>query len=82
MPTTCMKRVAMLLSRRYGNDVVLLTELALDLHEFQYNGLDREGLLSRYLDLDMVRQDITAIIEGGRRILSSVTNSQHPNQGG
>ncbi len=72
MPTTHMKKVAMILGRRYGNDVVLLTELALDIHEFQYNGLDREGVLSRYLGLDMVRQDITTIIEGGRKILSSV----------
>ncbi|WP_291764584.1 PaREP1 family protein [Caldivirga sp. UBA161] len=73
MPTTRMKKVATLLRCKYGNDVMLLTELALDVHEFQYNGLDREGVLSRYLDLDMVKQDITTIIEGGRRILSSVT---------
>ena len=76
MPTTRMKKVATLLSRRYGSDVMLLTELALDLHEFQYNGLDREGLLSRYIDLDMVRQDIAALIEGGRRIISSLANTQ------
>ncbi|GAB6944855.1 PaREP1 family protein [Vulcanisaeta sp. JCM 14467] len=76
MPTTRMKKVATLLSRKYGSDVVLLTELALDLHEFQYNGLDREGLLSRYIDLDMVRQDIAALIEGGRRIISSLANTQ------
>ncbi len=67
MPTARMKKVAMILGgRKYGNDVVLLTELALDIHEFQYNGLDREGVLSRYLDLDMVKQDITTIIEGGQ----------------
>ena len=76
MPTTRMKKVATLLSRRYGSDVVLLTELALDLHEFQYNGLDSEGLLSRYLDLDMVRQDDTAVVESGRRIISSLANTQ------
>ena len=76
MPTARMKKVAALLSRKYGSDVVLLTELALDLHEFQYNGLDEEGLLSRYLDLDMVRQDVEAVIEGGRRIISSLANTQ------
>ncbi len=75
MPTTRMKKVAALLRSKYGNDVVLLTELALDLHEFQYDGLDKEGILSRYLDLDMVRQDITAIIEGGRKLLSLIYGS-------
>lgn len=40
------------------------------------SGLDREGLLSRYLDLDMVRQDIAAIIEGGKKIISSLANTQ------
>ena len=44
--------------------------------KFQYNGLDREGILSRYLDLDMVRQDITAIVEGGRKLLSTITGTQ------
>ncbi|WP_158304777.1 hypothetical protein [Vulcanisaeta moutnovskia] len=44
--------------------------------KFQYNGLDREGILSRYLDLDMVRQDITAIIEGGRKLLSLIYGSR------
>ncbi len=43
MPTTRMKKVAALLRSKYGNDVVLLTELALDIHKFQYNGLDREA---------------------------------------
>ncbi|GAB6946362.1 PaREP1 family protein [Vulcanisaeta sp. JCM 16161] len=78
MPMTRMKKVAALLRSKYGNDVVLLTELALDIHEFQYNGLDREGVLSRYLDLDMVRQDITAIIEGGRKVISSVIGRSTP----
>ncbi|ADN50832.1 PaREP1 family protein [Vulcanisaeta distributa] len=77
MPTIRMKKVATLPSRKYGSDVVLLTELALDLHEFQYSGLDREGSLSRYLDLDIVRQDIATIIEGGKKIISSLTNIQH-----
>ncbi|MGC9136763.1 PaREP1 family protein [Caldivirga sp.] len=74
MPTTRMKKVAALLRSKYGDEVVLLTELALDLHEFQYNGLDPEGVLSRYSDLDMVKQDIVSIIEGGRKLLASLTN--------
>jgi len=74
MPMTRMKKVAALLRSKYGDEVVLLTELALDLHEFQYNGLDPEGVLSRYSDLDMVKQDIVSIIEGGRKLLASLTN--------
>ena len=78
MPTTRMKKVATLLRPKYGNDIILLTELALDLHEFQYNGLDESAILSRYLDLNMVKQDIETIIEGGRRIISSITGHTGP----
>jgi len=73
MPTTRMKKIAALLRPKYGSDIILLTELALDLHEVQYNGLDKSAVLSRYLDLDMVKQDIGTIIEGGRRLISSIT---------
>jgi len=72
MPTSQMKKVAKVLSRDLGDVVVLLTELALDLHEFQYNGLDPAGVLSRYTDLKDVEDDVKFLVARGREFVEGV----------
>jgi len=72
MPTSQMKKVAKVLSRDFGDVVVLLTELALDLHEFQYNGLDPAGVLSRYADLRDVEDDVRLLVARGREFVEGV----------
>lgn len=72
MPTTLMKRIARLLSPEYGSVVVLLAELALDLHEFQYNGVDPTGTLSRYVDLKDVEGDVMMLTAEGRKFVEGL----------
>ena len=43
IPTTRLREVASILEEVYGKEILHLTDLALNLHEFQYNGLDPEG---------------------------------------
>ncbi|WP_054857739.1 PaREP1 family protein [Vulcanisaeta sp. JCM 16159] len=40
----------------------LYVEIALNLHEFQYNGLDRYSEVSRYTSEELVKKDITEVI--------------------
>ncbi|MEL9991574.1 MAG: PaREP1 family protein [Thermoproteus sp.] len=72
MPTSAMKKVANILAQKYGDDVVYLTELALSLHEFQYNGIDPTGALSRYTDLKDVEADLKRLVGRGREVACSV----------
>ena len=65
VPTTRLKHLASLLDR----DTYLYTEIALSLHEYQYNGPDREGILSRYPDDELAKRDIEILAEElGRRL--------------
>ncbi|MGC9153741.1 MAG: PaREP1 family protein [Vulcanisaeta sp.] len=48
------------LSALIGEDIHYLTSIALHLH--QYNGPDREGVLSQYRMDDEVREDVLLII--------------------
>lgn len=63
MPTTRMRDVAALLTEKYGWEILYLTDLALNLHDFQYNGLGPEGIASRYADLHYVEKDIRHLAE-------------------
>ena len=63
MPTTRLREVASILEEVYGKEMVHLTDLALNLHEFQYNGLDPEGVVSRYTNLNDVEKDIRYLAE-------------------
>jgi len=58
MPTGRMWEVARILRRIYGDVVVLLTALALNLHEVQYNSPDESGVLSKYSTLQQVEEDV------------------------
>jgi len=66
MPTSKMRAVAGALAERFGWEVVYLTSLALDLHEFQYNGVDPEGVASRYTDVRDVERDVRHLAEKAR----------------
>lgn len=63
MPTNRLREVASLLVEVFGWEVLYLTEIALSLHEFQYNGLDKEGIVSRYTNLQDVERDIHHLVE-------------------
>jgi hypothetical protein len=61
MPSTYVRLVARLLARRYGEEVLMYTDIALNLHEYQYNGPNREGIFSRY---PSAAEDIKRLIRG------------------
>ncbi len=63
IPTTRLREVASILEEVYGKEMVHLTDLALNLHEFQHNGLDPEGVVSRYTNLNDVEKDIRYLAE-------------------
>jgi hypothetical protein len=63
MPTTKMREVASALEEVYGRELIHLTDVALNLHEFQYNGLDPEGVVSRYTNLEDVEKDVKYLAE-------------------
>mgnify|MGYP001770640433 FL=1 len=60
MPTTRMKEVAVRLGDK---ELELVVEKALDLHQFQYNGLDKEGVFSRYVTTEIVEKDVRDVAE-------------------
>jgi len=63
MPTTGTREVASALEEVYGREILHLTDVALNLHEFQYNGLDPEGVTSRYTNLQDVGKDVRYLAE-------------------
>jgi len=63
MPTTRLREVASMLEEVYGKELIHLTDIALNLHEFQYNGLDPEDIVSRYTNLNDVEKDIKYLAE-------------------
>ena len=59
MPSSKLRKVVAII----GDDQLrLLTEIALDLHEFQYNGLDKDSEVSRYDSEEFVKKDIQYIV--------------------
>ncbi len=58
MPTTVLKPVAQVI----GGDVDIYTNMALWLHEYQYNGPDKQGVLSPYPDDESAARDIRTLI--------------------
>jgi uncharacterized Rossmann fold enzyme len=63
MPTGKMWEVARALRRIYGDVAVLLTALALNLHEVQHNGLDESGVLNKYSTLQQVEEDVKELAQ-------------------
>lgn len=69
MPTGLLLEIARDLSRAAGAELLHYANIALNLHEFQYNGLDPSGVLSRYARLDSVAEDMKAL---ARYVIESV----------
>ena len=63
MPTIRLREVASMLEEVYSRELIHLTDIALNLHEFQYNGLDPEDIVSRYTNLNDVEKDIKYLAE-------------------
>jgi hypothetical protein len=63
MPTGLMLEVARDLSQFAGPELLHYANVALNLHEFQNNGLDRSGVLSRYARLESVAEDVKALTQ-------------------
>jgi hypothetical protein len=72
MPTGYMLAVAKDLEEVAGLSLYDLTNLALSLREFQYNGLDKSGVYSRYPFIDLVVGDIKRVINAVFEILRKV----------
>lgn len=68
MPTTYLKEVAMAI----GGRVDALTDKALWIHQYQYNGPDPEGVLSPYRSDETAKRDIETLLRGIEEILSSL----------
>jgi len=63
MPTIRLREVASMLEEVYSRELIHLTDIALNLHEFQYNGLDPEDIVSRYTNLNDIEKDIKYLAE-------------------
>jgi len=63
IPTGLMPEVARDLSQLAGRELLHYTNVALNLHEFRYNSLDKSGVLSRYARLESVAEDVKALTQ-------------------
>ena len=63
MPTGLMLEVARDLSQLAGPELLHYANVALNLHEFKYNGLDKSGVLSRYARLESVAEDVKTLAQ-------------------
>ncbi|AFA39205.1 Archaeal PaREP1/PaREP8 family [Pyrobaculum oguniense TE7] len=68
MPTSRMRTVAALVGDK---ELRLAVEIALNLHEFQYNGLDQDAEVSRYSSEDEVRRDVEEVVAYVKKSASS-----------
>jgi len=59
VPTSQMKKLAQLL----GVEESALTSIALDLHSYQYNGPDPEGIYSPYPDEETAKRDVELLVK-------------------
>ena len=78
MPTGRMWEVARTLRRIYGDVVVLLTALALNLHEVQHNGLDESGVLSKYSILQQVEEDVKELAQRTAQFTEALKQRLNP----
>ena len=63
MPTSKMSSVAQVLDSVLGNNIEAYTDIAVKLHEFQYNGLDKAGELSRYPSIEFMKMDLEKLLK-------------------
>ncbi|BBG22965.1 hypothetical protein IC006_0249 [Sulfuracidifex tepidarius] len=60
MPSSKLREIVSIMG---DDELRLVTEIALDLHDFQYNGYDRDAEISRYTGEELVKKDILLIVE-------------------
>jgi len=63
MPTGLMLEVARDLSQMVGQVLLHYANVALNLHEFQHNGIDKSGILSRYTRLESAAEDVKTLTQ-------------------
>jgi PaREP1 len=78
MPTGRMWEAARNRQQSYGDVVVLLTALALNLHEVQHSGLDESGILSKYSTLQQVEEDIKELAQRTARFTEALRQRLNP----
>ncbi|MBB5255269.1 PaREP1 family protein [Sulfurisphaera ohwakuensis] len=71
MPTSKMSSVAQILDSIIGNDIEAYTDIAIKLHEFQYNGLDKSGEVSRYPSIEFMKVDLEKLLKAIEKIIAS-----------
>jgi Archaeal PaREP1/PaREP8 family. len=70
MPTSKMSSVAQILDNLLKNDIEAYTDIAIKLHEFQYNGLDKSGEMSRYPSIEFMKMDLEKLLKAIEKFLS------------
>jgi hypothetical protein len=63
VPTTKMKELARLLRDVGHEGITFATALALDLHEYQYHGLDPDAVLSKYTTRKSAAADVVELLQ-------------------
>jgi Archaeal PaREP1/PaREP8 family. len=67
MPSTVLKTVSQVI----GGETSLYTNMALLIHQYQYNGPDKEGIVSPYTNDEVAKNDIISLLNEIEKILSS-----------
>ncbi|GAA5418463.1 hypothetical protein Stok01_00405 [Sulfurisphaera tokodaii] len=67
MPSTALKIVSQVI----GGEISLYTNLALLIHQYQYNGPDKEGIVSPYTNDEIAKNDIILLLNEIEKILST-----------
>ncbi|BDB98513.1 PaREP1 family protein [Saccharolobus caldissimus] len=69
MPSNKLREIVTIIGDK---ELRFITEIALDLHEFQYNGFDKDVEISRYSKEEFVKKDIMLVIEFIKSKLSNL----------
>ena len=73
-PTSRLMQIAAALEE-VERGVLALTALSIELHEYQYNGPDPSGVLSRYPDDESAARAVSVLVEELRRRLQARPNT-------
>jgi len=68
MPASKLKAMASII----GGDIDVYTNIALDLHDYQYNGPDPEGVFSPYPSDDVAAHDVRRLVEKVKELVNKL----------
>jgi len=68
VPTSYMEELSLML----GRDINLVNKLALAIHEYQYNGADKDAILSPFRNDDIAKENILNLIGEIKSILGKI----------